>query len=39
MRVVPAVPPAAHRADHAVLRERVLEGMTCILATPVRVAN
>ncbi len=38
-RVVPAVSLSAHGADHAKLRELVLEDMTCVLTAPVRVMD
>lgn len=38
-RVVPAIPFAAHRADHAVFLQLRLEGVAGILASPVRVMH
>ena len=37
--VIPTIPLAAHRADHAVLFQSVLEGKTGILTAPIRVVN
>ena len=38
-RVVPEIPFAAHRADHAVLFQPRLKGVAGILASPLRVMN
>ena len=38
-RVIPAVPLAAHRADHAVFLQLVLEGVAGVLAAPVGVMH
>lgn len=38
-RSIPAVPFAAHRADHAVFLELVLKGMAGVLATPVGMVD
>ncbi len=35
--VIPAIPVAAHRADHAVGRQFVLNGVSGIRATPIRM--